>query len=327
MPDTPSPVPPVAEKATAAEPSNTPAAPEKRAEEAKPVAATPAPQPGQAAAPPAPASPAPASPAPAPAAEAKAPVTPAKPAAEPAAGESFSEKEAIASQSATRANRVLTNRVLIVDDIPVNQKLLRLQLKRLGFDVETACNGKEAVDAVVKNEYDIVFMDLDMPVMDGPSATAAIRKIEAVTLKHVPIVAMTSYDRDVDRDRCMQSGMDDYLVKGATQKQLNEVINKFVKQLVDTDSEPARLLESQSPAALAAASAAVDIDTLQHLHGKEEMQEVSRLFYSSVNTFVECIELAIDERNADAVNHFAHCIKGPARLDGAQPTDRNHFPK
>ncbi len=203
-----------------------------------------------------------------------------------------------------------------MDDIPVNQKLLRLQLKRLGFDVETACNGKEAVDAVVKNEYDIVFMDLDMPVMDGPSATAAIRKIEAVTLKHVPIVAMTSYDRDVDRDRCMQSGMDDYLVKGATQKQLNEVINKFVKQLVDTDSEPARLLESQSPAALAAASAAVDIDTLQHLHGKEEMQEVSRLFYSSVNTFVECIQLAIDERNADAVNHFAHCIKGPAASMG-----------
>lgn len=216
-----------------------------------------------------------------------------------------------------RGSRVLTNRVLIVDDIPVNQKLLRLQLKRLGFDVETACNGKEAVDAVVKNEYDIVFMDLDMPVMDGPSATAAIRKIEAVTLKHVPIVAMTSYDRDVDRDRCLQSGMDDYLVKGATQKHLNEVINKFVKQLVDTDSEPARLLDSQQQPGIAIPNATpLDIDTLQNLHGKEEMQEVSRLFYSSVNTFVECIQLAIDERNADAVNHFAHCIKGPAASMG-----------
>jgi CheY-like chemotaxis protein/PAS domain-containing protein len=235
-----------------------------------------------------------------------------KPTAEPGA----KDENSIAAQATTRATRVLTNRVLIVDDIPVNQKLLRLQLKRLGFDVETACNGKEAVDAVVKNDYDIVFMDLDMPVMDGPSATAAIRKIEAVTLKHVPIVAMTSYDRDVDRDRCLQSGMDDYLVKGATQKQLNEVINKFVKQLVDTDSEPARLLESQSSAAAALQAQPLDIDSLQHLHGKEEMQEVSRLFYSSVNTFVECIQLAIDERNADAVNHFAHCIKGPAASMG-----------
>jgi CheY-like chemotaxis protein/PAS domain-containing protein/HPt (histidine-containing phosphotransfer) domain-containing protein len=208
-----------------------------------------------------------------------------------------------------RKNRKLTNTVLVVDDIPVNQKLLSLQLSRLGFDVEVASNGKEAVDAVVKKDFDIVFMDLDMPIMDGPKATAAIRNIEAVTLKYVPIVAMTSYKRDVDRQRCLTAGMDDYLTKGANRKQLLEVINNYVRPVVDAEDQVARLQSEHPPAEVEVTK---DFDSLKSLHGQDEMQEVSRLFYSSVSTFVECLQLAIDERKADAVTHFAHCIKGPA---------------
>jgi CheY-like chemotaxis protein/HPt (histidine-containing phosphotransfer) domain-containing protein/PAS domain-containing protein len=206
-----------------------------------------------------------------------------------------------------RRNRQLANRVLVVDDISVNQRLLKLQMRRLGFEVETASNGKEAVDLVVQNDYDIVFMDLDMPMMDGPTATAAIREIEAVTLKYVPIVAVTSYERDIDRQRCAKSGMDDYLVKGANRKQLIDVINKYVKATDYVDDGP-ELTAMGAPEV----DASIDVNGLRSLQGNEEMQEVFRLFYSSVNTFVECLQLAIDEKKSDAVTHFAHCIKGPA---------------
>jgi CheY-like chemotaxis protein len=209
------------------------------------------------------------------------------------------------------SRRVPTNNVLSVDDIPVNQKLLRMQLKRLGFKIDTAANGKEAIDAVVKGDYDFVFMDLDMPVMDGLTATAAIRKLEANTDKHVPIIAMTSYDRDVDRQASMKSGMDDYLVKGATQKQLADVVVKFSPRIAAAGEEGAQQGLKVEDVILA-----VDLNGLRKNLGKEELEEVSRLFGSSISTFVDCMRLAIDERSSDAFGHFAHCIKGPAAAMG-----------
>jgi CheY-like chemotaxis protein len=157
----------------------------------------------------------------------------------------------------------------------------------------------------MKEEFDLIFMDLDMPVMNGPSAAAAIRRLERETNKHVPIIAMTSYDRDIDRQASINSGMDDYLVKGATQKELTEVINKFLGQIAEPE------VESALPGQLGDSIYAVDLDSLKNLLGQTELEEVFRLFNSSISTFVESMYLSIEERNASAVNHFANCIKGP----------------
>jgi CheY-like chemotaxis protein/PAS domain-containing protein len=207
----------------------------------------------------------------------------------------------------------LNNHVLIVDDIPVNQKLLRLQVKRLGFNITIVSNGREAFEAVEKHDFDIIFMDLDMPVMDGPTATKTIRKLELTTKKHVPIIAMTSYDTDADRKLCVDAGMDDYLVKGASPKQLAEVFNKYVFR---TDSAPAPK-EPNVPELVRTTEQAINSVSLESLSkgsNKIELDEVFRLFSTSLGTFVECMRLAIDEKNAEAVKHFAHCIKGPASV-------------
>src|SRR6185437_5389313 len=119
-------------------------------------------------------------------------------------------------------------RVLLVDDIPVNQKLLVMQLRSLGVQIDQATNGMEAVMLCRKQQYSLVFMDCDMPILNGFEATEQIRKNEKVTGGHVPIVAMTSYDRTGDRDKCLSSGMDDYLFKGVNRARLQEVIEHYV---------------------------------------------------------------------------------------------------
>jgi len=201
--------------------------------------------------------------------------------------------------------------ILIVDDIPVNQKLLRHQLRRLGFDADTAANGREAVDAVLEKEYALIFMDLDMPIMNGPSAARAIRSIGSLHGSQVPIVAITSYDRDAERAICSDSGMNDYLLKGATQTQLSEVVQKFLPKTQDPSFEECtqnkRGEENDST---------VNIDFLVKMLGKDELEEVFRLFNSSIKAFISCMRLAIDERNNDAFCHFAHCIKGPSSAMG-----------
>jgi CheY-like chemotaxis protein len=195
-----------------------------------------------------------------------------------------------------------------VDDIPVNQKLLRLQVKRLGFNITIVSNGKEAFEATEKRDFDIIFMDLDMPVMDGPTATKAIRNLELTTKKHVPIIAMTSYDTDADRRLCVDAGMDDYLVKGASPKQLAEVFNKHVfRPQSPTDSNVPEIRTEQ-------AINSVSLESFSKCSNTSELDEVFRLFRTSLGTFVECMRLAIDEKNSEAVKHYAHCIKGPASV-------------
>jgi CheY-like chemotaxis protein len=103
-------------------------------------------------------------------------------------------------------------RVLLVEDSPVNQLVARGMLERLGYVVETADNGEEAVAAARSGRYDVVLMDCLMPVMDGYEATERIRRLEGWAAK-VPIVAVTASAAPADRDRCLSAGMTDYVAK------------------------------------------------------------------------------------------------------------------
>jgi CheY-like chemotaxis protein len=85
-------------------------------------------------------------------------------------------------------------------------------LKKLGFSVDVACNGIEALDAVDKSSYDAVLMDCQMPVMDGFEATRQLRQCEQGT--HIPIIAMTANAMKGDREKCLEAGMDDYVSFG-----------------------------------------------------------------------------------------------------------------
>jgi two-component system, sensor histidine kinase and response regulator len=117
-------------------------------------------------------------------------------------------------------------RVLLAEDNAINQKVALHLLEKMGCRVDVAANGREALAMVHRFPYDLVLMDVQMPEMDGLEATARIRERET-NGRHVPIVAMTAGAMAEDRERCLESGMDDYIAKPVNPEQLRRVLAKW----------------------------------------------------------------------------------------------------
>ena len=119
-------------------------------------------------------------------------------------------------------------RVLVVEDSPINRELAVRALQRLGACVESVENGAQAVTALAAARYDIVFMDLMMPVMNGLDATRAIRAAEnAAARSRTPIVALTAQAIMGDRQTCLDAGMDDYMTKPFTRAQIADMLARW----------------------------------------------------------------------------------------------------
>ena len=114
-----------------------------------------------------------------------------------------------------------TKDILVAEDNLINQQVVTQMLSRLGHDVEVVDNGKKAVEAALTGKYDLVFMDMMMPVLDGLSATIEIREFERPALR-VPIVALTARTELRDQRNCVDAGMDAFIPKPFTSQQLND---------------------------------------------------------------------------------------------------------
>lgn len=119
-------------------------------------------------------------------------------------------------------------KVLLVEDDEVSRKMVQIVLIKKGLDIQVANNGRQAVEMNNKYIFDLIIMDINMPYMDGYSAVTLIRQQERSTGGHIPIVAMTAYALKGDREKCLASGMDDYLSKPVDIKQLNWIIDKWL---------------------------------------------------------------------------------------------------
>ena len=103
--------------------------------------------------------------------------------------------------------------ILLAEDNPINQTLALRMLEKLGHRPHVVANGQAALDAWRERKYDAILMDVQMPVMGGFEATAAIRRLEENSGEHIPIIAMTAHAMAGDRERCLAAGMDDYVSK------------------------------------------------------------------------------------------------------------------
>jgi len=122
-------------------------------------------------------------------------------------------------------------RVLVVDDMAMNQNLLKAMLQKLGVGADGVANGQEALQALENHHYDLVLMDVQMPVMDGLAATRAIRDPRSAVLNHdVVVVATTAHAYKSHRDQCLQAGMDDYIAKPIRARALSEMLAKWLLQ-------------------------------------------------------------------------------------------------
>jgi CheY-like chemotaxis protein len=121
-------------------------------------------------------------------------------------------------------------RILIVDDIAVNRRLLQLMLSRLGYGADVASNGDEAIHILKNEHYDLIFMDLQMPVLDGLRAAQTIR--ENLAGKAQPyIIAITAYAEKFDSETCRNAGMDDFITKPATLNDIRVAMESACTQL------------------------------------------------------------------------------------------------
>ncbi len=123
-----------------------------------------------------------------------------------------------------------TGRVLVAEDSPANQKLIELNLKRVGIQPKIVENGQLAVEAMARDDYDLIFMDMQMPVMNGYTATRTLRD----NGKTLPIVALTAYAMAEDDQKCFAAGCDDYMSKPMNRQRLIEVLEKYLCEHADT---------------------------------------------------------------------------------------------
>ncbi len=129
-------------------------------------------------------------------------------------------------------------RILLAEDNVVNQRLATRLLEKRGHRVTVAANGHEALDALAKDSFDLVLMDVQMPEMDGMEATAKIRDMEKVTGKHQPVVALTAHAMKADHDLCLAAGMDGYLTKPIRQQELDELLEKYTRAVNNAPAVP-----------------------------------------------------------------------------------------
>jgi CheY-like chemotaxis protein len=118
--------------------------------------------------------------------------------------------------------------ILLVEDNKANQMLVKRLLEKKGIKADVACNGLEAIRMLEAEAFDLIFMDIQMPEMDGYEATAAIRANESVTGNHTPIIALTANAAEDDKNACLQAGMDDFLTKPIRSENLYKCVYRHV---------------------------------------------------------------------------------------------------
>ena len=211
--------------------------------------------------------------------------------------------------------------LLVAEDNAVNQKLITRMLEKWGHVVTLAENGADAVDAWASGEFDMVLMDVQMPEMDGLTATGEIRKREKETRAHIPIMAMTAHAMEGDRRRCLDAGMDGYVSKPVKSAVLAEEIKRMIKahgigQGADTpphdQAGDGDTVEMAAPPRNAGPGEAIDIGrALEQVDGDRELlAEVVNIFMEDCPKMMSDIENALDRADPEALMRSAHAVKG-----------------
>jgi signal transduction histidine kinase/DNA-binding response OmpR family regulator/HPt (histidine-containing phosphotransfer) domain-containing protein len=202
--------------------------------------------------------------------------------------------------------------VLLVEDRPINLEVATRMLERCGCAVETAVNGAEALEKYDVARFDLIFMDCQMPEMSGFEATAEIRQREAATGRRTPIVALTASAIAGDREKCLDAGMDDYLSKPVTPKQIAAAVARWAPDPADG-----------APDAKAPPAPVIDrkvLDSLRRLgpEGRSDvLRRVVQLYLDSAPELVSELEQAAAAGDLEALTRASHSLKSSSAYVGA----------
>ncbi|MDD5297221.1 MAG: response regulator [Rhodocyclaceae bacterium] len=211
-------------------------------------------------------------------------------------------------------------RILVAEDNPVNQTLAVKLLSRLGHTVKLVDNGAEAVDAVLRQPFDALLMDVQMPVMGGLEATRAIRGMEASLGRRVPIIAMTAHALTGDREVCLEAGMDEYVAKPIQVQALAAALENVTgvsQETLPTKPLPKEPGEIPRRAGQSVYDKALMLD---NIGGDEALaRQLAQVFLESYGARLDDLRTAVRESDADKIFRNAHAIKGSVGVFAAEP--------
>lgn len=214
--------------------------------------------------------------------------------------------------------------VLLAEDNIVNQEITRSQLKLIGCDVYIANNGQEALNAVKKQNFDLILMDCHMPILDGYAATRKIRDIEQQEGKdHVPIIALTADVLLLNCELCLSSGMNDYMTKPIVINELRKKLKFWLKKEVTklgSDKKP-NTEKPYNESLKKDGNSPIDFTTLDEL--RQDIKNIKTnniisLYLQQLPNYIRSLEKSIDSKDGKALSESTHRFKGANKALGAQ---------
>lgn len=222
-------------------------------------------------------------------------------------------------QSQSSVTEKNNTHILLVEDYPTNQQVALSHLNDAGYTVDLAENGQEAVDKYQKKSYDIVLMDIQMPVMGGFEATKNIRGFEKIIVENetnkplkTPIIAMTAHAMDGYRQLCLDAEMDDYITKPLLRKNLLAMVEKWTpdqKQTVEIEQAPA-----VEDVTINTDNTPMDYDSaLKEFMGKKDiLTKVLNVFLDNAKEQIQTLRKAVADKDFELIRTESHKIKGGA---------------
>lgn len=219
--------------------------------------------------------------------------------------------------------------ILVAEDVETNQRIAREMISLLGYEVDIASNGKEAVDKFIANDYELIFMDCQMPVMDGYQASREIRALEQNDqIGNIPIIALTAGFNTDDRERCISVGMDHYITKPFSLADIERVIKKFLGNTSPEVNE--KRDDDQIDSAVQEGKESENSDSVFNIPAIENIREVEKqtgkpLLPSIFDGFIEQmtdklkdIQSQIEAEDTESLYRTAHAIKSMSANIGAK---------
>lgn len=224
-----------------------------------------------------------------------------------AAGDVITIRHPIITKYSIAENKKHLKKILVVEDNETNMIVAKTLLSKLGYHADGVFNGKEGVDKVRSTHYDIIFMDCQMPVMDGFSATRHIREMEK-SGGHIPIVAMTANAMKGDKEKCIKAGMDDFISKPVDPEQLAKILKKYLYFKVCPDN----MFDSLPGSPAVNYTSRYNKDTVCSLHSSDNEE------YS---TDTEHIDKSFEyQEHLVSAEHSSKKINGQADLNAITPS-------
>ncbi|VXD12987.1 putative Histidine kinase [Planktothrix serta PCC 8927] len=213
-------------------------------------------------------------------------------------------------------------KILLAEDHPINQQVILNQLSLLGYEADLANNGQEALEILAQKNYDVIFMDCQMPLLDGYATTQQLRQQENED-HHTIIIALTAHALPTDREKCLAAGMDDYLSKPVEPEELEAVLEKWSK-VIQYKNQKSKILgttgltKAKIPS-VSADQTPLNIERLQAISGgkKDFQQKLLRVYLDRTDQDFSQIRQAIADQDFVSLQQYAHRLKGSSANVGA----------